>query len=117
MSAHCESCEAPLDSPLFSQCPSCEIKSFAARERERLEHEPWERLPEGWRRLAEGWADFPEAFQQELREFLIKTYEQGANRSLRRANGRRPLRPPSRPDIPLESFDDPVAEAWADANP
>ena len=118
MSALCKVCAAPLESSMFSTCAACEISSIAADARERLENEPWERLPERWRRLADGWADYPEEFQAELRAFLIANYEERADEVLGKARYDGQLAPRSyaKPDISLDLFDDPVAQEWADVN-
>lgn len=118
MSANCERCDAPLETPLFSSCPSCEIEAMATTTRERLENEPWEYLPERWRRLSEGWEGFPEEFQDELRQFLVKRYEESSDESLGRAryDGRLAPRNFCRPDLPLDVFDDPVADEWVETD-
>lgn len=118
MSAPCEVCDGPLESPLASKCAACEIKSIAAAARARMgELEPWERLPDRWRRLAGGWTGFSEEFQAELRDFVIEMYEKKGDEFLGRPryDGRLAPRVLPRPDLPLDVFDDPVAEEWADA--
>lgn len=103
MDSTCAICEAPLETPLFSKCPRCQIDEMAVGARARLEEEPWERLPERWRRLAEGWSDFPPEFQQELKFFLVETYDAKRAPRLRRATSTR-LR--ATPDKPAEA--DPI---------
>ncbi|MDQ4145025.1 MAG: hypothetical protein M3198_15050 [Actinomycetota bacterium] len=116
MDALCEACEAPLDSPLFSKCAACEIDAMVATTRRRLNDDPWERLPERWRRISQGWSGFSEDFQKELRQFLIHMYEQRADEVLGKAryDGRLAPRTFAKPDLPLDVFDDPVAQEWAE---
>jgi hypothetical protein len=118
MSSYCEMCDGPLESPLASKCAACEIKSIASAARSRMgELEPWERLPDRWRRLAEGWTGFSEELQAELRDLVLEMYESKGDESLGRPryDGRLAPRTYARPDLPLDVFDDPVAEEWADA--
>ena len=118
MSAYCEVCEGPLESTLASKCAACEIRSIAEAARSKMSAlEPWERLPDRWRRLAEGWTGFSEEFRSQLRDFLVEMYERNGDEALGRPryDGRLAPRTYARPDLPLDVFDDPVAEDWADA--
>ena len=83
MDNRCEVCDAPLEAPGFSKCPTCLIEEMAEGARIRLENEPWERLPERWKRIAEGWSDFPEEFRAELRTFLVAVYDLNRNEKSR----------------------------------
>ena len=89
MEATCARCDAPLEAAVFDKCPSCLIEEMAAGARQRLEEEPWGRLPERWQRLAEGWRDFPPEFQNELKAFLVEAYDRKRSERPRRSQGNR----------------------------
>ena len=89
MDATCPRCHAPLEMPVFEKCPKCLIEEMAAGARQRLEDEPWERLPERWKRLAAGWSDYPAEFQNELKAFLVDAYDRKAAARPRRSHNNR----------------------------
>ena len=89
MEATCARCDSPLETAVFEKCPSCLIEEMAEGARQRLEDEPWERLPESWKRLAAGWRDFPPEFQDELKAFLVDAYDRKTDIRPRRSQSNR----------------------------
>lgn len=74
---------------MFDKCPGCLIEEMAEGARQRLEDQPWERLPERWKRLAAGWGDFPPEFQEELKAFLVEAYDRKRDARPRRSQSNR----------------------------